>query len=97
MLKMYSKFCVVLVLEQFFPLVNSLTYHYGNGSYYVGRVDNSGRPTGQGKFFNMSGALGKRWKSLTCMTVYFSSFQNMRVNSKEAFRMEMVHGIAKTE
>ena len=36
-----------------------LRYNYGDGSFYVGQVDEKGRPDGVGKYFNTSGALGK--------------------------------------
>ena len=36
-----------------------LRYDYGDGTYYVGNVDNDGRPNGKGQFYNSSGALGK--------------------------------------
>jgi len=34
-----------------------LRYNYGDGSFYVGQVDEKGRPDGVGKYFNTSGAL----------------------------------------
>jgi len=34
-----------------------LTYNYGDGSFYVGEVDEQGRPDGPGKFYNTSGKL----------------------------------------
>jgi len=34
-----------------------LTYNYGDGSFYVGEVDEQGRPDGPGKFYNTSGNL----------------------------------------
>ena len=54
---------VVSVLSIFAFLLSgvfSLTYNYGDGSYYVGEVDNYGLPKGTGKFYNTSGNLGKR-------------------------------------
>ena len=36
-----------------------LRYNYGDGSFYVGQVDEKGRPDGVGKYFNTTGALGK--------------------------------------
>lgn len=36
-----------------------LRYNYGDGSFYVGQVDEKGRPDGIGKYFNTTGALGK--------------------------------------
>merc|ERR1712018_1106240 len=35
----------------------SLKYFYGDGSYFIGDVDDHGRPSGHGKFHNTSGAL----------------------------------------
>ena len=40
-------------------IVVCLTYNYGDGSYYVGEVDDFGLPSGTGKFYNTSGNLGK--------------------------------------
>jgi len=34
-----------------------LTYNYGDGSFYVGEVDEQGRPFGIGRFYNTSGNL----------------------------------------
>ncbi len=34
-------------------------YNFGNGSWYVGEVDEEGKPSGKGKYFNSSGKLGK--------------------------------------
>jgi hypothetical protein len=39
--------------------VLGLRYDYGDGTYYVGNVDNDGRPNGRGQFYNSSGALGE--------------------------------------
>ena len=36
----------------------SLRYNFGDGSYYVGSVDNQGRPSGRGQYHNSSGDLG---------------------------------------
>jgi len=36
-----------------------LRYDYGDGTYYVGNVDNDGKPNGRGQFYNSSGSLGK--------------------------------------
>ena len=36
-----------------------LRYNYGDGSFYVGQVDEKGRPDGIGSFYNRSAALGK--------------------------------------
>ena len=36
-----------------------LRYNYGDGSFYVGQVDEKGRPDGVGKYFNTTGELGK--------------------------------------
>jgi len=51
---------VVSVLSIFAFLLSGvfgLTYNYGDGSYYVGEVDNYGLPKGTGKFYNTSGNL----------------------------------------
>lgn len=37
--------------------VCGLRYDFGDGRYYVGSVDESGRPNGRGLFFNSSGSL----------------------------------------
>ena len=42
-----------------FHVTLSLKYYYGDGSYFIGDVDEHGRPSGHGKFHNTSGALGK--------------------------------------
>jgi len=36
---------------------HGLTYFYGNGSYYVGEVDEMGRPSGNGQFYSKQGGL----------------------------------------
>ena len=36
-----------------------LRYNYGDGSFYVGQVDEKGRPDGLGRFYNRSATLGK--------------------------------------
>lgn len=38
---------------------DGLRYNYGDGSYYEGEVDGQGRPSGRGRFFNTTGALGE--------------------------------------
>lgn len=40
-----------------FHVTLSLKYYYGDGSYFIGDVDEHGRPSGHGKFHNTSGAL----------------------------------------
>jgi len=40
-----------------FQVTLSLKYYYGDGSYFIGDVDDHGRPSGHGKFHNTSGAL----------------------------------------
>ena len=42
-----------------FQVTLCLKYYYGDGSYFIGDVDEHGRPSGIGKFHNTSGALGK--------------------------------------
>lgn len=46
------------LLVQMPDVVAGLQYNYGDGSYYVGSVDNQGRPSGLGHFYNSSGQLG---------------------------------------
>ena len=41
-----------------FQVTLSLKYYYGDGSYFIGDVDDHGRPSGHGEFHNTSGALG---------------------------------------
>lgn len=36
---------------------HGLKYNYGDGSYYVGSVDENGRPSGRGRYHNASGEL----------------------------------------
>ncbi len=43
-----------------------LRYDYGDGTYYVGSVDNDGKPNGRGQFYNSSGSLGKLMLLLFC-------------------------------
>ena len=38
--------------------VQGLRYNFGDGSFYVGSVDNQGRPSGRGQYHNSSGDLG---------------------------------------
>ena len=38
---------------------HGLRYNYGDGSYYVGEVDERGRPSGEGQFYNTEGRLGR--------------------------------------
>lgn len=40
-----------------FHVTLSLKYYYGDGSYFIGEVDEHGRPSGPGQFHNTSGAL----------------------------------------
>ena len=47
-----------------FHVTLGLKYYYGDGSYFIGEVDEHGRPSGHGQFHNTSGALGK--PSLLC-------------------------------
>ena len=42
-----------------FHVTLGLKYYYGDGSYFIGEVDEHGRPSGHGQFHNTSGALGK--------------------------------------
>jgi len=51
-LKLY--FILALVYSQ---VTVGLKYYYGDGSYFIGEVDEHGRPSGHGKFHNTSGAL----------------------------------------
>ena len=37
---------------------SGLQYNFGDGSYYVGSVDNQGRPSGLGHYYDSSGQLG---------------------------------------
>ena len=50
----YSVFLVLLLMKH----AQSLRYNFGDGSYYVGSVDNQGRPSGRGQYHNSSGDLG---------------------------------------
>ena len=53
----YLKLSLVLACL-YCQLTLSLKYYYGDGSLYVGDVDEQGRPSGHGEFYNISGALG---------------------------------------
>ena len=39
--------------------VLGLRYDFGDGTFYVGNVDDDGKPSGRGKFYNSSGVLGE--------------------------------------
>ena len=43
----------------YFQVTLGLKYYYGDGSYFIGEVDEHGRPNGHGQFHNTTGALGK--------------------------------------
>ena len=47
--------CLILYSK----VVLALKYTYSDGSYYVGSVDDLGRPSGSGQYHNSSGQLGK--------------------------------------
>jgi len=51
-------YCWVFVFLISIVEVISLRYDFGDGRYYVGNVDEFGKPSGHGQFFNSSGALG---------------------------------------
>uniref|UniRef100_A0A0K2UW81 Uncharacterized protein n=1 Tax=Lepeophtheirus salmonis TaxID=72036 RepID=A0A0K2UW81_LEPSM len=66
-LRFISPTLLLGVLTLFFHVSFSLRYNYGNGSYYVGDVDNHGKPSGFGVFYNSSGNLEYRgeWRDGT--------------------------------
>merc|ERR1719412_1479787 len=41
----------------YFQVTLGLKYYYGDGSYFIGEVDEQGRPSGHGQFHNTTGAL----------------------------------------
>ena len=49
---------VLIVIILMKDVVQCLRYNFGDGSYYVGSVDNQGRPSGRGQYHNSSGDLG---------------------------------------
>jgi len=51
-LKLYFILTIV-----YFQVTLGLKYYYGDGSYFIGEVDEHGRPNGHGQFHNTSGAL----------------------------------------
>ena len=59
------KFAVFL-LSLLVSAASALRYNFGDGSYYVGSVDESGRPHGSGRFYNVEGELGKRSLEFVC-------------------------------
>jgi len=63
-MKIVSKIAIMQYLIQAlvlaclcFQVTLSLKYYYGDGSYFIGDVDDHGRPSGHGEFHNTSGAL----------------------------------------
>ena len=50
----------------YFQVTLGLKYYYGDGSYFIGEVDEHGRPNGHGQFHNTSGALGKYLFNCLC-------------------------------
>lgn len=50
----------VLMISALVATTKFIRYDYGDGSFYVGTVDNNGRPSGQGKYHNSSGHLTYR-------------------------------------
>ncbi len=56
--------------------VTALRYNYGNGSFYVGDVDEQGRPSGKGRFYNTSGTLGEYANSLTSVDALETCFKS---------------------
>jgi len=56
--KAQRHFEISLILAVIYLQVTlGLKYHYGDGSYFIGEVDEFGRPSGHGSFYNTSGAL----------------------------------------
>ena len=49
---------LAVVLGCLVPVLHCLTYHYGDGSYFLGEVDTMGRPS-EGALFNKNQQL--RW------------------------------------
>jgi len=47
----------LITLFLFTGFCDGLTYYFGNGSYYEGAVDQSGRPSGAGQFYTNEGGL----------------------------------------
>ena len=94
-----------------FHVTLGLKYYYGDGSYFIGEVDEHGRPSGHGQFHNTSGALGK--PSLLCFIylelsnimsvcvlfrykrLYLYALQNMTESFPKAIHMDMAHGTVK--
>ena len=54
----YFQLSLILVCL-YCQLTLSLKYYYGDGSFYIGDVDEHGRPSGHGESYNTSGALGR--------------------------------------
>ena len=52
-------FVVIFSLCYTIQISLGLKYEFGDGSYYIGSVDNQGRPSGFGHFHNSSGDLGE--------------------------------------
>ena len=50
---------LLLLLVSLLAVADGLRYNYGDGSYYIGEVDSeTGRPSGNGRFYNTTGDLG---------------------------------------
>ncbi|TRY77255.1 hypothetical protein TCAL_15898 [Tigriopus californicus] len=49
-----------LVLTATLDSSEGLRYNYGDGSYYIGSVDEYGKPDGIGQYYNSSGDLGMK-------------------------------------
>jgi len=54
----------LILLSIALGLTSALRYDYGDGSYYVGEVDQQGRPSGQGVMYDTAGNIRKEDKSL---------------------------------
>ena len=52
-------FKTLLVTLMGLSMTQGLRYNFGDGSYYIGEVDETGRPSGFGQFYNVNGDLGK--------------------------------------
>ena len=56
------KFLFLVLFFDSAPVLG-LRYDFGDGTFYVGNVDNDGKPSGRGQFYNSSGVLGENFVS----------------------------------
>ena len=82
---------VLIVLILMKDEAQCLQYNFGDGSYYVGSVDNQGRPSGRGQYHNSSGDLGNFQTYYPFMLhYYFKCFRQFRTCYSRALMKEQL-------